>query len=111
MPDQFIRSSLLNPRPDGSVVFLRDGIIHVDASGKIAFVGEWSELGPCLGAAAPVERVRGIILPPFLDAHIHIPQHPIRGGFMDRVAANPPEGRLLAGLNRNVFPAESKCAD
>jgi guanine deaminase len=30
---------------------------------------------------------------------------------MDSVAAHPAEGRLLAGLNRNVFPAEAKCAD
>lgn len=26
-------------------------------------------------------------------------------------APPPPEGRLLAGLNRNVFPAEGRCAD
>ncbi len=30
---------------------------------------------------------------------------------MDGIAPNPPEGRLLAGLNRNVFPAEAKCSD
>jgi guanine deaminase len=30
---------------------------------------------------------------------------------MDGVEDNPAEGRLLAGLNRNVFPAEGRCAD
>src|SRR5207249_12048170 len=46
-----------------------------------------------------------------LDNHIHIPQHPIRGDFMRDVELNPKEGRLMAGLNKNVFPAEAKCAD
>ena len=53
----------------------------------------------------------GVITPPFLDAHIHIPQHPIRGRFMEGVGGNPPGGRLIAGLDRNVFPAEARCAD
>src|SRR5262249_5256059 len=53
----------------------------------------------------------GIILPPFLDAHIHIPQWPIRGKFCDGIDGCPINGRLLAGLNRNVFPAEGKCSD
>jgi guanine deaminase len=50
-------------------------------------------------------------MPPLLDAHIHIPQHPIRGRFLEGVEGNPDGGPLLAGLNRNVFPAESRCAD
>ena len=111
MPDQILRASILNPRADGSVEFLRDGVIHADFTGRIAFVGEWSDLSPCLGPGANVHRARGVIIPPFLDNHIHIPQHPIRGDFMKDVEAHPPEGRLLAGLNRNVFPTEAKCAD
>src|SRR5205814_9889089 len=43
--------------------------------------------------------------------HIHIPQHPIRGDFLKDVEPNAPEGALLAGLNKNVFPTEAKCAD
>ena len=35
------------------------------------------------------------IIPPFLDAHTHVPQHPIRGRFMDGITNHPPEGRLL----------------
>ena len=30
---------------------------------------------------------------------------------MEGVGANPPQGRLIEGLNRNVFPAEALCAD
>jgi guanine deaminase len=111
MPDQILRSPILNPSPDGSVEFVRDGVIHSDFTGRIAFIGEWSELASCLGPAANVHHSRGIILPPLFDNHIHIPQWPIRGHFMQDVAAHPPEGRLLAGLNKNVFPAEAKCVD
>jgi guanine deaminase len=111
MREQIIRAPILNPRDDGSIEFFRDGVIHADSSGTIAFIGEWTDLAPCLGPSAAVRKSEGIILPPLIDAHIHIPQHPIRGQFMEGVKANPPEGRLLAGLNRNVFPTESKCSE
>ena len=111
MQDQIIRASILNPRDDGSVDFIRDGVIHADSAGRVAFIGEWSELSACLPASTSVQKLSGIILPPFFDNHIHIPQHPIRGRFMEGIDANPPQGRLLAGLNRNVFPAEGKCGD
>jgi guanine deaminase len=111
MPDKILRAAILNPRPDGSVDWIRDGVIHADFTGRIAFIGEWTELSACLGPGANVHQARGIILPPFLDNHIHIPQHPIRGHFMKDVGPNPPEGRLLAGLNTNVFPTEAKCHD
>jgi guanine deaminase len=100
-----IRGPLLNPREDGRVEFIADAVVVSDEHGRIAHVGPWrSELGDA-------RRSDGIICPPFLDAHIHIPQHPIRGRFMEGVEPDPPEGRLIAGLNRNVFPAEARCAD
>src|SRR4051794_17831579 len=104
---QTILGPILIPRPDGRVDFLPDGAIACDDSGIITSIGP-AEAGP---PPALSRRSRGLILPPFLDAHIHIPQHPIRGHFMDGVNANPTEGRLLAGLNRNVFPTEAKCED
>jgi guanine deaminase len=105
---QTILGPILIPRPGGRVDFVPDGALRCDASGVIDYIGPASALPP---SPASSRKSRGIITPPFLDAHIHIPQHPIRGHFMDGVNANPPEGRLIAGLNRNVFPAEAKCAD
>jgi guanine deaminase len=117
---------ILTPRANGSVRFIPDGVIHCDRVGSIDYIGAAKDLPPSLDfgefawsalsvedsrAAVSPRTARGIIIPPLLDAHIHIPQHPIRGHFMDGIAANPPEGRLLAGLNRNVFPAEARCAD
>jgi guanine deaminase len=105
---QTILGPILVPRAGGSVDFFPDGALRCDASGTIDFVGNAKELPPPL---ASWRQSQGLIIPPLLDAHIHIPQHPIRGHFMDGIDANPPGGRLLAGLNRNVFPAEAICAD
>ena len=63
------------------------------------------------GASARHRAADGWIIPPMLDAHIHIPQHPIRGRFLEGISGSPEGGPLLAGLARNVFPAEGRCAD
>jgi guanine deaminase len=99
---------LLNPQPDRSVIFHPKGALRWDSNGRIIYAGDAAGLPP---AESQHIKSRGIILPPFLDCHIHIPQWPIRGRFCEGILGNPPEGRLLAGLNRNVFPFEAKCAD
>jgi guanine deaminase len=109
---QVILAPILNPRPGGTVEFFKRGAIACDENGVITFVGAEHELSPPpLASWRSPRRSAGIICPPFLDAHTHIPQHPIRGRFMDGITNHPPEGRLLAGLNKNVFPAEARCAD
>ncbi len=96
-----LRGPLLNPVPGGTVDLHADGLLCWD-DGGITFVGDYD--------GRPAEPSRGIILPPMLDCHIHIPQWPIRGHFCDGVG-HCEGGRLLEGLNRNVFPTEAKCAD
>jgi len=112
-----IRGPILNPRADGSVEYISDGVL--EGEDRISFIGSYDTFisqprwnTTTTEARAPeIRESRGIIIPAFLDAHIHIPQHPIRGRFTEGVEGDPPEGRLLAGLNRNVFPAEGMCAD
>lgn len=103
-----IRGPILNPAIDRTVDFIPDGVLACDERGALQFMGPASDLPPQF---PPPRQSRGIIMPPFHDAHIHIPQHPIRGRFMEGIGANPPQGRLMAGLNRNVFPAEARCAE
>lgn len=98
-----LRGPILTPRTDGSVHFIPDGLLIGDDRGRISYSGPWDGLS--------AEPSGGVVCPPFLDAHIHISQHPIRGKFMEGVVGDPPEGRLIASLNRNIFPAEAKCAD
>jgi len=108
---QVIVAPILNPRADGVVEFLPRGTIACDENGFINFIGAEADLPPELASSRTLRRSTGIVIPPFLDAHTHVPQHPIRGRFMDGITNHPPEGRLLAGLNKNVFPAEARCAD
>ncbi len=108
VPLTTLRGPVLNPQADGSVLFLADGAIQWEAGGRITFVGHVKDLP----AEESLQRKsRGVILPPFIDCHTHIPQWPIRGRFCEGIVGCPADGRLLAGLNRNVFPAEGKFAD
>src|SRR5688500_4746641 len=91
---QTILGPILNPRYNGTVEFIEDGAISCDANGIITYVGARQNRDRPL---SPSRQSAGIILPPFLDAHIHIPQHPIRGHFMDGVESDPEQGRLIAG--------------
>jgi guanine deaminase len=105
-----IRGPVLNPSPAGGVDYWPDGVLVGDERGRIVAAGPWHEVAPRLNLdAAAVPRSLGIVLPPPLDAHIHIPQHPIRGRFAESIGAAPAGGRLLASLERNVFPAEGRC--
>lgn len=106
---QTILGPILNPRADGTVDFYPDGALACDDAGIIRYAGPAAASGPSLASSRTVSH--GIICPPFLDAHTHIPQWPIRGEFMRGIEANPPGGWLIAGLERNVFPAEARCAD
>jgi guanine deaminase len=107
-----IRGPLLNPRTNGSVAFFPDAALIGDDYGKIVAVGHWSDVVKQYPAAEARHRVAdGWMIPPMLDAHIHIPQHPIRGRFLEGISGSPEGGPLLAGLARNVFPAEGRCAD
>jgi len=107
-----VRGRMLNPRADGSVDYSSDAAIIGDDRGRIVAFGSWNDLSAQFGSAVQgFRRAGGLIIPPMLDAHIHIPQHPIRGRFLEGIIGSPEGGPLLAGLNRNVFPAETLCAD
>jgi guanine deaminase len=110
MLKQIVRGPLLIPMRGGFVQYHADGALAGDERGMLVFVGDWKELSSKVGVDFPSpRRSDGVMLPPFLDVHTHIPQHPIRGGFLDGVPPDVKEGRLLAGLARNVFPAEIQC--
>ncbi|QOV87547.1 amidohydrolase family protein [Humisphaera borealis] len=112
MLQQIVRGPLLIPRDGGSVDFYRDGVLAGDASGVLLFAGDWPALRSQLGSDAPPARMSdGVLLPPLIDIHTHVPQHPIRGRFVEGIPDDAPGGKLIAGLRRNVFPAEEACND
>jgi guanine deaminase len=58
--------------------------------------------GPYADSSVPVEAVEGIIVPGFIDAHVHYPQ-------TERIASHGEQ--LLQWLERHIFPAEQAFAD
>ena len=88
-----------DPRKGASGVHhIEDGLLVV-ANGLVERTGTAAELLPTLPAGTPVTDCRGrLIMPGFIDAHIHYPQ-------TDIIASH---GRqLLDWLNDYTFPAEA----
>jgi guanine deaminase len=114
-----VRGPLLVPRPATDLGraagcdYFPDGVLAAHANGELAYVGDWAGLRGDVGEDdlkfVAARQSFGVMLPPLLDVHTHVPQHPIRGHFIDGVPDDAPGGKLLAGLNRNVFPAEAEC--
>lgn len=106
----FLRAPVLRPgSASDSAEFLPDAAVITDSTGTLTFLGAFSDRPPELDERAFTRT--NLLIPPLLDCHIHIPQNPIRGRFVEGVTGDEPEGPLLAGLARNVFPAEARCAD
>ena len=90
-----------DPRLDpDSVRHEPDGLLVVE-DGIVVARGAYAELAERF-AGVPVEHLPGLIVPGFVDAHVHYPQ-------MDRIAAHGEQ--LLDWLERHIFPAEQAFAD
>lgn len=77
-----------------------DGLLVVEDGHVVAF-GDCRTLAPRFPDLT-VERLSGIIVPGFVDTHIHYPQ-------TDRIAAHGQQ--LLQWLEQHIFPEEMKFAD
>jgi guanine deaminase len=84
------------------VLHIEKGAVAVDAAGRIAWVGEFEKRPELYRDAMIDDHGDQLILPGFVDAHIHFPQY--------RMLAAPGKD-LLDWLQRFTFPEESKYAD
>src|SRR6185503_3728186 len=91
-----------DPEKDGpdAVQAFDDGVLVVE-DGHVLEAGAWAEVGQRLKGVA-VERLDGILVPGFIDCHVHYPQIGI-------IAS--PGARLLEWLSGYTFPAEERFAD
>jgi len=77
-----------------------DGLLVVE-DGLVLACGPHAELADRF-AEAPVEKLEGLIVPGFVDAHVHYPQ-------IERIASHGEQ--LMQWLERHIFPAEKAFAD
>lgn len=91
-----LRGRLLCPHPElPRVDFVADGLVRVDAAGRIAAV-------EVPGYGVPETYPGAVLLPGFVDTHVHFPQTRVLGSA---------SGPLLPWLERSVFPEEARFAE
>ncbi|KAB0679272.1 guanine deaminase [Aureimonas leprariae] len=79
------------------------GVVLVDAEGLVAAVGDAAELLPTLPPGARVcDHHRHIVMPGFVDPHLHMPQTQVVGSFGTE---------LMEWLAKYTFPEESRYGD
>lgn len=79
-----------------------DGALAVDVDGRVAYSGAWGDL-PAHLVSGEVVDTGGVILPGFVDTHLHYPQTFSTDAYGG--------GELLEWLERCIFPAEARLAD
>jgi guanine deaminase len=95
-PPFALRARLLTPLAAGGSRFETDGLLEVDADGRITSVGPATERTNALERA--IDLRPWVVLPGMVDLHAHLPQFPNAGlgAGMD----------LLAWLEKYIFPLE-----
>lgn len=90
-----------DPRTDPEAVrHEADGLLVVE-DGIVVARGAYADLAGRYGDV-PVEELPGLVVPGFIDSHIHYPQ-------TDRIASHGEQ--LLDWLERHIFPAEKAFVD
>ncbi len=99
-PDKaFYRAAILDPVSPSSWRYIPDGGLLVER-GRIASCGPVAAVGP--EAEVPPQELDGVLVPGFIDLHLHWVQHAVRGRF---------HGDLLSWLERHIYPEEARFAD
>src|ERR1044071_3373868 len=95
-PPFAIRARLLTPLDAGGTSHEADGLLLVDAAGRLTFAGAAAERPDDAAGATDVRP--WVVMPGMVDLHAHLPQVPNAGvGFaLD----------LLTWLDRITFPTE-----
>ncbi len=103
---RIVRGRLLSfrdsPRHGGLYDYIEDGALRIE-SGLIAQIGEARDILARAPPGTPVDDYAGrLILPGFIDAHIHYPQTRVIGSY---------GAQLLEWLQKYTFVEEQKFAD
>ncbi|MFO0547542.1 MAG: guanine deaminase [Polyangiaceae bacterium] len=107
------RAAILTSTSSGELVFFEDGLLAVDAAGRITHLEAVHTAGPdrwldvlarvSRGGPLTVRDLRGrLVVPGFVDTHVHFPQTRVIGSA---------SGPLLEWLEHTVFPEEARFHD
>jgi len=88
-----------DPAAGADAVQAFDDSVLIVEDGHVAEVGPWADLAPKLGGVEVERFLGGLIVPGFVDSHVHYPQ-------VDIVASRG--GQLLEWLSAYTFPAETR---
>lgn len=88
---------------DRQLVSVPDGALAVDPSGRIAWLGCYADLPSGYASWRVVGDGSALLLPGFVDTHLHYPQTFTTDAYGG--------GQLLEWLEHCVFPAEARLAD
>jgi guanine deaminase len=92
---------LPHARVSESYAYFEDGLLVVE-NGLVTDVGEYAEHAPGLGDTPVVDYRGRLIVPGFLDCHVHYPQTGMIGSYGEE---------LLSWLATYTYPAERAFAD
>jgi guanine deaminase len=98
-PIRAYRASLLRFDAAGDAVFDTDGLLVVDAAGKVAAAGDYAQFKTQFSDVLTQHFPGRIIAPGFVDLHVHYPQIDVIG--------SPADG-LLPWLENYTFPEEKR---
>lgn len=90
-----LRARVLSPEGPDAVRWYDDAVVRIES-------GRFAEVLPYDGRPVDEDLRPGVLLPGFVDSHLHFPQTRIVGSAT---------GPLLSWLKRSVFPEESRFAD
>lgn len=96
------RNPFHSTTPSACLYSLLDGALVVSSQGRIAAAGDFLEMKRKYPASSLRDFGESLILPGFIDTHLHFPQLDIIGCYGER---------LLGWLQKFTFPAESRFAD
>lgn len=91
-----LRAHILTPLQQGGTRFVRDGLLSWDVDGRL------TPFGATAGPSLDLGRGDHLVVPGFVDAHVHLPQYRVRGRFQQA---------LLPWLREHIWPEEARCAD
>jgi guanine deaminase len=96
-----LRGPVLSPLGLDRAVEYEDGFVMIRRDGRIGEVGPWPPDRSNL-ESPEIGTGRALVLPAFIDAHVHLPQIEVRGRY---------GLSLLDWLETHVYPAEAKFED